>query len=178
MWPDLLHLSLPVADLAVRGVVVYLAVLLLLRVAGKRQLAQLSPVEFVAILLISNAVQNAMNGGDNSLTGGLLLAGVLVATSWLVTTLAHRSPAAKAALLGSPVLLVHKGRIVEDRLRAERIAPQELRAMLRRQGIQHLSDVHAAVLEADGTLAITHKADLLPRPEEPAGPSNPETPRG
>src|SRR5476649_2066589 len=91
MLQQLMHLDIPAGNLIVRAVVVYISVLLLLRVSGKRQLGQMGATEFVAILLISNAVQNAMNGGDNSLAGGLLLAAVLIALSTLISYLTYRS---------------------------------------------------------------------------------------
>ena len=91
MWQNLMALNLTPANLIVRAGVVYIAVLILLRISGKRQMGQMGATEFVAILLISNAVQNAMNGGDNSLIGGLLLAVVLVGLSTLISFLTYRS---------------------------------------------------------------------------------------
>src|SRR3954471_2001681 len=98
--------DIPILDLILRAVVVYLAVLLLLRISGKRQLGQMGPTEFVAILLISNAVQNAMNGGDNSLLGGLILAVVLILMSTVISVLTFRSGAFRAIFEGTPRLLV------------------------------------------------------------------------
>src|SRR5678809_648117 len=93
MLQNLVDLHLSPLNLIIRAVVVYLAVLILLRISGKRQLGQMGATEFVAILLISNAVQNSMNGGDNSLTGGLILATVLIALSSLVALMTYRSKA-------------------------------------------------------------------------------------
>src|SRR3954470_17889269 len=104
-----MDLSLTPANLIVRAIVVYLAVLILLRISGKRQLGQMGATEFVAILLISNAVQNAMNGGDNSVIGGLLLAGVLVGLSALISYLTYRSRWFSSIFEGTPTLLIHKG---------------------------------------------------------------------
>jgi uncharacterized membrane protein YcaP (DUF421 family) len=160
MGGDLGRLSVPALELVIRAVVVYLSILILLRVAGKRQIAQMSPTEFVAILLISNAVQNAMNGGDNSLVGGLLLAAVLIGTSWAVSYLTHRSRGVAAVFEGTPTLLVHRGVVIEEHLRREHMNLHELRALLRRQGIHHFHEIHAAVLEPDGTLAVTRMEDL------------------
>src|SRR3954447_24735593 len=91
MLHNLLTLNLSPLNLMIRAMVVYLAVLILLRISGKRQLGQMGATEFVALLLISNAVQNSMNGGDNSLMGGLLLALVLIVTSTAISVLTFRS---------------------------------------------------------------------------------------
>src|SRR5579859_7472683 len=91
MWQNLTTLALPAPNLIVRALVVYLSVLILLRISGKRQIGQMGATEFVTVLLISNAVQNSMNGGDNSLSGGLLLAVVLVGLSMLIARLTYRS---------------------------------------------------------------------------------------
>src|SRR3954471_22910725 len=97
--------DVPYWNLIVRAIVVYLAVLILLRISGKRQLGQMGATEFVAILLISNAVQNSMNGGDNSLTGGLILATVLVGLSALISYLTYRSRFFSTIFEGTPTLL-------------------------------------------------------------------------
>ena len=160
VWADLTNLAVSPWDLALRAVVVYVAILVLLRIGGKRQLGQMGPTEFVAILLISNAVQNAMNGGDNSLVGGLWLASILIFMSWLISLLTFRSRKFSMLFEGTPTLLIHKGEVIEKNLTKERITHNELRSMLRRQGIQLTSDIQTAILEADGALSITHKAEL------------------
>src|SRR5260370_42671342 len=103
------HPSFPTWHFLVRGSVVYLSVLLLLRLGGKRQVGQLGTGEFVAILLISNAVQNAMNGGDNSITGGLILAAVLIFLSVGIEFLTFRSKTWERWIQGRPLLLIHQG---------------------------------------------------------------------
>src|ERR1700722_9488052 len=113
MWQNLFDFNLAPLNLIIRAVVVYLAVLILLRISGKRQVGQMGATEFVAILLISNAVQNAMNGGDNSLTGGLLLAAILIALSTLISFLTFRSPFFTALFEGTPTLLIHKGKLIK-----------------------------------------------------------------
>src|SRR4051812_40732772 len=105
MWQNFIHIDLPVINLITRAVVVYLSVLILLRISGKRQLGQMGATEFVAILLISNAVQNAMNGGDNSLMGGLILAAVLIVLSTLISFLTYKSSVFSAIFEGTPTLL-------------------------------------------------------------------------
>ncbi len=159
MWHNLTSLSLSPLNLIIRGTVVFLSVIILLRISGKRQMAQMSATEFVAILLISNAVQNSMNGGDNSLLGGLILAAALIFLSWLISMFTFRSRRARLIFEGTPTLLVHRGKIVEKHMKEERITHNELKVLLRKQGIHHFADIQTAVLEPDGTLSVSHVAD-------------------
>src|SRR5260221_8321648 len=108
--------SFPLWQFVLRGTVIYLGVVFLLRLGGKRQVGQMGVGEFVAILLISNAVQNAMNGGDNSITGGLVLAAVLVALSWLIAFLTYKSKTWETVFEGRPRLLIHQGKIIQNNL--------------------------------------------------------------
>ncbi len=155
MVHNLFDLSLSPLNLIIRAIVVYLAVLILLRVSGKKQMGQMGATEFVAILLISNAVQNSMNGGDNSLAGGLILALVLVALSTLISYLTYRSRFFSNLFEGTPTLLIHKGKIIHNNLCRERMSEPELMTLLRKQGLHELKDVDTAVLEAEGTLSVT-----------------------
>ena len=160
MSNNLLHFELPAINLLVRATVVYLSVLILLRVSGKRQVGQMGATEFVAILLISNAVQNAMNGGDNSLVGGVFLAGVLILLSTSISILAFKSRFFEAVFEGTPRLLIHEGHMIEKNLKRELLSHSQLRTLLRKQGVHHLSEVRSAVLEADATLSIIRYSDL------------------
>src|SRR5271169_6852 len=112
MWSNLTHLDVGPWNLAVRAVIVYLSVLILLRISGKKQLGQMGATEFVSILLISNAVQNSMNGGDNSLSGGLLLAAVIITLSIVIAYLTYYSRAFSRIFEGTPRLLVHNGKVI------------------------------------------------------------------
>jgi uncharacterized membrane protein YcaP (DUF421 family) len=159
---SLFHFDVGPMNLLIRAIAVYLSVLFLLRVGGKRQMGQLSATEFVAVLLISNAVQNSMNGGDNSLIGGLWLAVVLIATSTGVTFVTYRSRFFRRLFEGTPTLVIHHGKVVEKSLRREMVTLEELKAMLRRQGFHALKEINNAILEADGTLTII-KADAEAR---------------
>lgn len=159
MIHSLFHLSLSPSEFIIRAVVVFLFVLLLLRISGKRQLAQLSPIEFVAILLISNAVQNAMNGGDNSLTGGLILAATLILLSFLISYFSFRYKKFRIFFEGSPTVLIQKGKMNEKNLLRERMPYSELITLLRKQGIHSIHEVDLAVLESDGTLSVTRVND-------------------
>src|SRR4051812_32609373 len=111
--------DIPWWSLLIRAVVVYSAILLLLRIAGKRQVAQMSMIELVVLLLISNAVQNAMNGGDNSLVGGIILASVLIVLSTIFAYATYRYPKFEQFVQGRPTLLIHRGKLLRDHLRHE-----------------------------------------------------------
>ncbi len=155
--------SLPLSHLLIRAAASYFFILLLLRLSGKRQIGQMGPAEFVALLLVSNAVQNSMNGGDNSVTGGLVLATVLVVMSSAVSWLAYRSKRLGELIQGSPSLLVYKGEPMRKNLEKNMIPLRELHSLLRRQGFHDLKDIHEAVLEANGSLSVLRFTDLTPR---------------
>jgi uncharacterized membrane protein YcaP (DUF421 family) len=152
---NFLHLELNWLELVIRGTVVYVFVLLLLRITGKRQLGQMGATEFVAILLISNAVQNAMNGGDNSLAGGLILAATLIAISSLITYLNFRSKICGAIFEGTPTLLIHNAKVISKNLEHEQLTLTDLKTLLRKLGVHQLRDIKTAILEADGSLSVT-----------------------
>lgn len=152
--------ELPILNLTLRAVVIYCAVLLLLRISGKRQMGQMNATEFVAILLISNAVQNSMNGGDNSLAGGIVLASALIASSYLTSFLTFRSRFFRRVFEGTPTLLIHKGKVIRKNLIKERLSDKELKTLLRKHGIHDAHEISTAILEADGTLSITKNNEI------------------
>jgi len=149
--------AFPYWQFAARAAIVYIFILVLIRIGGKREVGQMGAGEFVAILLISNAVQNSMNGGDNSVTGGLIMATVIVLLSTLVAYLTYKSKTFERVIQGTPTLLVHKGQVLQDHLRRELLNESELRTILRHQGIHELNEVEEAVLESDGYVSVTRK---------------------
>jgi uncharacterized membrane protein YcaP (DUF421 family) len=161
MWQNLMHFEVAPLNLIIRATIVYLAVLVMLRISGKRQIAQMGATEFVSILLISNAVQNAMNGGDNSLSGGLLLAAVLIALSYTIAFLVYRSRTFSSIFEGTPRLIVHDGKVIDKALRKELLSHSELKALLRKQGVHSFKELKSAILEADGTLSIIRHSDII-----------------
>jgi len=156
---SLWHLSFPWWQFVLRGGIVYLAVLFLIRISGKRQVGQMGTGELVALLLISNSVQNAMNGGDNSVAGGLILAVTLLVITHILALLTFRSSRIERLVEGRPVVLVRQGKIVRKNLHKELLSFPELRSALRRQGVHDLSDVDEALLESNGGITITRKGD-------------------
>lgn len=141
-------------SIVLRTVIVYAAILLALRLAGKRELGQMTPFDLVVILLIANAVQNAMVGPDTSVTGGLIAASVLVALDLVIARARSRVPWLRRAVEGTPVLLIHDGRFVEQHLRREGVDENEVMMAIREHGVAGVKDVKMAVLETDGSISV------------------------
>jgi len=148
------HMPLPLVEKILRPVVVYLALVLLLRVFGKRELAQLNPFDLVVLLSLSNTVQNAIIGEDNSVTGGIIGAVSLLTINWIVVRILFRSPRLNRALEGRPAVLIREGHIDRKALEREALTREELVEVIHRQGFEHLNDVHRCELEPNGTFYI------------------------
>lgn len=160
LWSNLTFTQVPYLNLVVRALAVYLVILALLRWSGKKQLGQMGATELVTILLISNAVQNSMNAGDNSLTGGLVLAAVLVLISSAFGYFSYKYKFFRNIFEGVPTLLVHRGQFIKANLHKERMCESEVRTLLRKQGVHLLEDVENAIIESDGSLSVIRTADL------------------
>ncbi len=150
-------------DVFVRTLIVYVALLVGLRIAGKREIGQMTFFDLVVILLIANGVQNAMVGPDNSVTGGLVAAATLLAVNYAVSIVRDRVPWLRTAVSGHPTLLVHDGHFMEDHMRREHVEPDEVLMAMREHGIKDLSDVEMAVLETDGSVSIVPKDSQMIR---------------
>jgi len=150
MWP--LTVSLP--ELLLRAVIVYFFLILLLRVSGKRQIGQLAPFDLVLLLVLSNAVQNAMNGGDNSVTAGLISAGALVLINYLTGLATYKSKRLERLIEGKPEVLVHNGKLFTEVMEREQLTHHELNAALRAAGCASLEEVHFAILENNGAISV------------------------
>jgi uncharacterized membrane protein YcaP (DUF421 family) len=159
VWHSLFHLGISPLEKAIRTATVYGALLLLLHVAGKRSLAQLNSFDFVVLLLLSNVVQNAIIGPDDSLTGGLLGAAILIGINYGLVRLTFMSPRLAGLLQGGATTVAVDGKIDERALRHLSITREELIAGLRRQGLE-LEDTEKVTLEPEGTFNATPK----PRP--------------
>jgi uncharacterized membrane protein YcaP (DUF421 family) len=154
MARDLLVVQVPLMEKVLRSVAVYLFLVAALRLGGKRELAQLNTFDLVVLLLLSNTVQNAIIGNDDSLSGGAFGAAVLLTVNYMVVRLGFRHPAVARVLEGTPTALVDGGRTLDVNLRRYLISKEELLAAVRRQGARGLEDVDAVVLEANGTLTV------------------------
>jgi uncharacterized membrane protein YcaP (DUF421 family) len=137
-----------------RSVIVYLFIVVAIRIAGKKELAQLSVIDLVFILLISNAVQNAMVGPDNSLVGGLIAAASLFLVNIILKFITYKFKKVDEIFEGDPVILVHKGKIMQRNLDKEKIPLDELEASVREHGVEKIEDVDLAILEVDGNISI------------------------
>ena len=140
--------------LILRAVIVYVFLLVLLRITGKRQVGQLAPFDLVLLLVLSNAVQNAMNGGDNSVLGGLISAVTLVAINYAVGRATYKSKKLEALIEGRPEVLIHNGKLFTDVMEREQLTHHELNAALRAAGCASVEDVHYALLENNGQISV------------------------
>jgi uncharacterized membrane protein YcaP (DUF421 family) len=148
------HLPLPVLEKLVRPVCVYLVLVVLVRLFGKRELAQLNPFDLIVLLSLSNTVQNAIIGDDNSVTGGIIGAFGLLAVNWLVVRTLFKSPKMTRMLMGKSTVLVRHGKIDEKALDHESMTREEVMDVIHRQGFEHLSQVARCELEPNGTFFI------------------------
>ncbi|MEI6397890.1 MAG: YetF domain-containing protein, partial [Pseudomonadota bacterium] len=123
------------SEFLVRAGVVYLFLLILLRMTGKRQVGQMAPFDLVLLLVLSNAVQNSMNGGDNSLVGGLISAATLVGINWVVSWMTFRSKRLEQIIEGRPTILIHDGKIDQKEMSRAQMTQHELNAALRAYGV-------------------------------------------
>jgi uncharacterized membrane protein YcaP (DUF421 family) len=154
MSDSMFHLHLPFLEKLLRPVVVYLVLVLLLRLFGKRELAQLNPFDLVVLLSLSNTVQNAIIGDDNSVTGGIIGAFSLLAINYLVVRLLFRSPRLTRILEGRPVVLIREGQIDLKALKREALTQEELIEVIHRQGFEHIHEVHRCDLEPNGSFYV------------------------
>ena len=162
IWHDMLVSGVPVAEKVLRTIAVYLFLITGLRLFGKRELGQLNPLDFIILLLLSNTVQNAIIGNDNSLVGGLIGAGVLFVINDLLVRYAYRSPRARRVIEGRAEELVRDGRLLRPALRHNMITKEELLAAARKQGIEHIREVECARLEVSGAVSFTLKEPTEP----------------
>jgi uncharacterized membrane protein YcaP (DUF421 family) len=156
-------LSLPVAEKILRPVAVYFFLVIGLRLAGKRELAQLNPFDLVVLLTLSNTVQNAIIGDDNSITGGVIGASTLLLVNFLVVRFLYRHEKIDKFVEGQSCTLIENGQVLENMLIQEVLTRQELEAAAHKQGFGDLKEVERAILEPSGTISFFAKK---PMPEE------------
>ncbi len=156
-WSDMFVPGVPVLEKIIRPLIVYSVLLILIRLFGKRELAQLNPYDLVVLLTISNTVQNAIIGNDNSITGGLIGAVVLMAFNLLVVRFLYHHEKIDRIIEGDAITLVDNGRVNKDALDRELITVPELESVAHRQGFESLDQVQKCILEPGGTLAMFGK---------------------
>jgi uncharacterized membrane protein YcaP (DUF421 family) len=155
MW----NMAVPWWELILRSVIIYGFLLTLLRITGKRQVGQLAPFDLVLLLVLSNAVQNSMNAGDNSLIGGILSASTLVGLNWVMGTLTYHSKKLEAMIEGRPQVLIHNGTLFKDVMAKANLTHHELDAALRQAGCACIEDVHSAILENNGSISVVPRKE-------------------
>jgi uncharacterized membrane protein YcaP (DUF421 family) len=151
---DMFFLGLPVAEKVLRPVLIYFFLIAGLRLAGKRELAQLNPFDLVVLLTLSNAVQNAIIGDDNSITGGVIGAATLLLVNHVVVRYMYGHDRLEQLVEGAPDVLIEDGVILLDRLKKELITRVELETAAHKQGFASLDDVDRAILEPGGTICF------------------------
>jgi uncharacterized membrane protein YcaP (DUF421 family) len=164
---DMFWLGVPVLEKIMRPIVIYLFLILSLRLAGKRELAQLNPFDLVVLLTISNTVQNAIIGEDNSVTGGLIGAATLLVLNHVVVRYLYGHEKLERLVEGDEDVLIEDGEIHTDRMRRELITEGELLSAARKQGFARLADVDRATIEPGGTIVfLGRKAPVEPRRDD------------
>ena len=154
---DLFQLSAPWWHFVLRACAIYALVMLLVRVSGKRAVGQFTPFDLVLLILIGNAVQNGINGGDNSLTGAAIMATTLIALNYGVAFVTSRSRKMEKFVEGEPVVLARNGKLFDGVLRRELVSSEDFRESLRMNGVEDVSEVELALLETNGSISVVKK---------------------
>jgi uncharacterized membrane protein YcaP (DUF421 family) len=157
IWNHMFVLGLPILEKILRPIVVYIFLIIGLRLSGKRELAQLNPFDLVVLLTLSNTVQNAIIGDDNTVIGGIIGATSLLAINYLVVRFLYGHRNLDQIVEGRADILVEDGKVHEGKLKRELITREELAAAARKQGFESLADVQQCVLEPGGTLTFIAK---------------------
>jgi uncharacterized membrane protein YcaP (DUF421 family) len=150
-------LGVPLLEKILRPIIVYLALVILLRIFGKRELAQLNPFDLVVLLSLSNTVQNAIIGNDNSVGGGLIGAFTLLAVNYMVVRFLFKHRRLDQIVEGKSTTLIERGKILQKNLAKELLSHSELLTVLHRQGFDDVDEVEQCVLEPSGTFAVKRK---------------------
>jgi uncharacterized membrane protein YcaP (DUF421 family) len=156
-WKDMFALGLPLAEKILRPIFVYAFLVISLRLSGKRELVQLNPFDLVVLLTLSNTVQNAIIGDDNSVSGGIIGATSLLVVNYLVVRFLYGHKRIDQLVEGSADVLIENGSVRLERLKKELISPTQLEAAARKQGFESLHDVQKCILEPGGNLTFIGK---------------------
>jgi uncharacterized membrane protein YcaP (DUF421 family) len=175
--PSLPEIGSSLPDVALRTAIVYLFLIIAIRVSGKREVGQMSVLELIVVLIISDAVQNSMVGDNTSIWGGLVAVVVLLGLDFVLRELSRRSRRLRVAVEGEPRLLVRHGRVLQRAVQEEGLDIDDIRSAVRAHGLARIEDVDQAVLETDGTISVigrqTTDADAGPpqKPPDRPGPT-------
>lgn len=153
-FSEMFDLAMPWWAFVLRACVVYFILLAMIRMTGKRTMGQFTPFDMLLVVLLGNAVQNALLGQDTSVGGGLLLAATLIALNWIVGLASARSPKVERWVEGSPVLLAREGQVYREVLRRELISREDFEKAMREAGCLDVDDIRLAVLENNGHITV------------------------
>ena len=156
---DLFQLSAPWWHFVLRACAIYVLVMVLVRVSGKRAVGQFTPFDLVLLILIGNAVQNGINGGDDSLTGAAIMATTLIALNYGIAFVTSRNRKVEKFVEGVPVVLARNGKLFDHVLRRELVSREDFREALRMNGLEDVADVELALLETNGSISVVKKRD-------------------
>jgi uncharacterized membrane protein YcaP (DUF421 family) len=154
MWHNLFVPDLSISEKILRPVLVYVFLVIVVRLAGRRELAQLNSFDLIVLMMLANTVQNATIGNDNSMAGGLIGVSALLLTNYLVVRYLYHHPKMGRLLEGGPTALIRDGRIIQASLAREAITTDELMEAVRKQGLDSASEVAEAVLETGGVISV------------------------
>ena len=157
LWHDLFHLQVPWPEKIVRAIAVYAFLLVAIRVFGRRELGQLTATDIIVLLTISNILQNAMIGNDNSLLGGIIGALTLLGANLGVAYALFRSRRLERMVNGDPRILIVDGKIQQRAVKAELLTEQDLISVIHREGLERMEDVHLAIAEPNGMISVIPK---------------------
>jgi len=161
LWTDMFVVGLPILEKILRPLIVYGFLIVALRLAGKRELAQLNPFDLVVLLTLSNTVQNAIIGDDNSVTGGLIGAATLLLINYIVVRSLYGHTNLEKLVEGKEDVLIDKGKVLKEHLKRELLTLQELEVAAHRQGFASLADVERATIEPGGTVCFIAKQPTI-----------------
>ncbi len=156
---DLFQLSAPWWHFVLRACAIYVLVMVLVRVSGKRAVGQFTPFDLVLLILIGNAVQNGINGGDDSLTGAAIMATTLIALNYGIAFVTSRNRKVEKFVEGVPVVLARNGKLFDHVLRRDLVSREDFREALRMNGVEDVSEVELALLETNGSISVVKKRD-------------------
>lgn len=159
MFDHMFHIPVPVLEKILRPIIMYVVLIVFLRVFGKRELAQINPFDLVVLLTLSNTVQNAIIGEDNSVLGGIIGALSLLGINWLLNRVLFRSPKIWSMFQGKPAILIRDGEVQYDALKQEVLTEQELTEILHKQQIHSPEEVKLCALEPSGNFFIDKQED-------------------
>lgn len=154
---DLFELSAPWWVFVLRAAAIYVLVMVLVRVSGKRAVGQFTPFDLVTLILLGNAVQNGINGGDNSLTGAVVMAGTLIGLNYAVAFLTSRFRAVEKVVEGEPVVLARHGKVFRHVLRRQLISKHDFEEALRMNEVDDVADIELALMETNGHISVVGK---------------------